>query len=89
MNAFCRQFTLALGEAKDGTLFAQLQGKGQAQCRCLRYLGACKRLFAIDHQCAGGQVAQAFEVGMLQATDRAEKVAEGQHVDKPQQVADQ
>jgi hypothetical protein len=51
--------------------------------------GDVQGLFAIDHQSAGGDVAQAFEVGMLQATDGAEKVTEGQHVDKPQQVAQQ
>ncbi len=83
------QFTLAFGKPEDGALFGQRHGEGRTSWFCLGHLRPGEWLFAVDHQRAGGQVAEAFEVGMLQATDRAEKVAEGQHVDKPQQVADQ
>ena len=55
----------------------------------MRDARAHQRQLAVDHQCACGQVAEPLEVRMLQATDRAEEITEGQHVDKTQQVADQ
>ncbi|CNK93002.1 Uncharacterised protein [Mycobacterium tuberculosis] len=89
MNPLGRQLTLALGEAKDGPLFAEVQGKGQAQCGHLRDFRPHHGGFSVDHQRTGSQVAEAFEVGVLQAADGAEEVAKRQHVDKPQQIADQ
>ena len=83
------QLALAFGEAQDRPLFTQVQGKGERSGYSLWQLAGVSGAFAIDHQGAGGQVAKAFEGGMLQATDGAKKVAERQHVDKTQQVADQ
>src|SRR5476651_2098880 len=83
------QFALALGEAEYRPLLVQLKGERQAQRGGLGHLRTWKRLFAVDHQGSGREIAQALEVGMLQATDGAEEVAERQHVDKTQQVTDQ
>ena len=55
----------------------------------MRDAWAYQRQFPVDHQRTGGQVAEPLEVRMLQATDRAQEITEGQHVDKTQQVADQ
>ncbi|MNI73248.1 hypothetical protein D3C73_1292420 [compost metagenome] len=83
------QSGLAFGEPEDGALLGQCQGKGRATGLRGGQLRAGEQLFAVDHQCTGGQVTEALEVGVLQATDGAKEVAERQHVDKSQQVTQQ
>ena len=55
----------------------------------VRQAGPAQFGFAVDHQGAGGDVAQALEGRMVQATEQTEGVAEGQDVGEAQQVAQQ
>ena len=64
-------------------------GEGRQLRLDVRQAGPAQFGFAVDHQGAGGDVAQALKAGWFRATEQTEGVAEGQDVGEAQQVAQQ
>lgn len=84
-----RQLAATFGKTENGALFVKAEREGRWQRFGVGEQRFAQRRIAIDHQGAGGDIAEALERRVVQATDNAQGIAERQDIDEAQQVARQ